>query len=296
MFVLSLVKSLVVCVFELSARATNPPYGLVLACALFVIAIITIMAYAIFDVRELCLICTSVVVLASWFGASVLTFDLGLNKHSFGLAVLVATIVVHMTTYKRCGLAKLLALSYYGLIAIKQLYRFVTKTGTNIIADWCHFCATSLFVCSSLSHISSFIVCLGPFHSLVGAKAAAFRAIVFKLDSLVIIRLCGDGVNATVYRGATLFKLGCVLLYNLTTALLVLVQIKGMLLLDCITTSELCAKATLCLQRVLDVCKSVKRWVVNGFKKSESVLELECETAVVVIAATVAAMQLQRVL
>ncbi len=237
-FALSLVKSLVVCVFELSARATNPPYGLVLACALFVIAIITIMAYAIFDVRELCLICSSVVVLAAWFGSSVLAFDLGLNKHSFGLAVVVATIVVHITMYKRRRLAKVLALSYYGLIAIKQLYRFATKTSTNIIADLCHFCATSLFVCSSLAHVSSSVVFLGPFYSLVGANAAAFRAVAFKLANLAIIRIAGDGAVAIVYRGAILFKLGGVLLYNLTTVLLVLFQMNRMSLLDCIAMSE----------------------------------------------------------
>ncbi|XXM93411.1 hypothetical protein AAHH86_00230 [Candidatus Hodgkinia cicadicola] len=295
-FVLSLVKSLVVCALELRARGANPPYGLVLACALFVVAIITIMAYAIFDVRELCLICTSVVVLASWFGSSVLAFDLGLNKHSFGLAVLVATIVVHITMYKRRRLAKVLALSYYGLIAIKQLYRFATKASTNIIADLCHFCATSLFVCSSLSHVSSCVVCLGPFHSLVGAKAVEFRAIAFKLANLAIIRFSADGVNAIVYRGAILFKLGGVLLYNLTTIVLVLFQVSKVSLPEHIAMSKLCAKATLCLQRVLDACESAKRWAVNRFKKRERAPELECEAALVIIAATVAAMQLQRLL
>ncbi|XXN13759.1 MAG: hypothetical protein AAI978_00780 [Candidatus Hodgkinia cicadicola] len=228
-FVLALFRSVWECLRAVSARKHKPPYGLALACVLFVMIITSIIAFAVFEAPQLGLIAAGVTVMCAWFGISVLTFDLYNNKHSFIVAALAATILIHTIANSRYMFIEQAAIGYYSMGLIKHLYRLVLGKQTNVAADFCHLSVTCALVFAGLSRVNSARKRVQFFQGLASLKLMPSWAHALKLN--VAFGLMPDYSNYAcngfiiTARAIDTVKLSS-LCFNIANLALLLTQIK----------------------------------------------------------------------
>ncbi|XXN19727.1 MAG: hypothetical protein AAJB65_00730 [Candidatus Hodgkinia cicadicola] len=169
-FVLSLITSLWECVRALASRASASSYGLTLACTLFSINIMALMAYMLFISSRLKVISVGATVLSIWFGISTIMFDLHYNKHSFGLAILIATIMLHVIINRRRALIPRVAIGYFGSLAAKHFYYAFCGSHISVLADICHFSVMCALVCAGLPQLADARAHLSLSHALAAVK------------------------------------------------------------------------------------------------------------------------------
>ncbi|XXM93292.1 MAG: hypothetical protein AAI946_00775 [Candidatus Hodgkinia cicadicola] len=229
-FTLTLLRSVWECVRALNAAKHAPPYGLALACVLFVIVIMALLAFAIFASSRLGVISASVVVVSAWFGISVLAFDLCYNKHSFALAVLVTTVLMHVLVHRRHALIERVAVGYYGMLALKHLFRALFSARINILADICHLSALCALTCASLSQVGATRARISLFHALAAVKLLAARVSAFRLNAAVGVASPRNSYahngHIVVFRTPNATTLSS-LLFNVASILLLLTQTKA---------------------------------------------------------------------
>ncbi|XXM90114.1 hypothetical protein AADW59_00790 [Candidatus Hodgkinia cicadicola] len=198
-FVLTLLRSAWECIRAINARSSNPPYGLALACVLFVIVIIALMMFAVFAASRLGVVCAGVVTMSAWFGLSVLAFKLYNNKHSFRLAVLIAVVLIHILTNRQRALLKRAAIGYCGPLAIKYLYWALVGERVNLFADACHFFAMCALAFASVSQLVIARVRISLFYALTAIKRIRKHANVLAYNTQYTVAPLRDSYHRNSY-------------------------------------------------------------------------------------------------